>query len=95
MALYPFADMYSPPLVRAPRPVPARPREGVRPGEGRRARRLADGEGRRGKAAGAAGKAQGRTVINSAAVSDGMRGNWRENWVFRGGKALTASEKAR
>ena len=54
--MYPFSVRYSHPLVRARRPVPARPREGVRPGEGRRARRLAGGEGRRGKAAGGGGK---------------------------------------
>ena len=47
------------PLVRARRPVPARPREGVRPGEGRRARRLAGGEGRRGKGGGAAERREG------------------------------------
>ena len=58
------------PPVRARRPAPARPREGVRPGEGRRARRPAGGEAGAGKAAGAAGKARGRTVINSGAVSD-------------------------
>ena len=45
MALYPFSVRYSHPPVRAPRPVPARPRECVRPGEGRRARRLAGGTG--------------------------------------------------
>ena len=37
------------PLVRARRPVPARPREVARLGEGRRARRLAGSEGGRGK----------------------------------------------
>ena len=58
------------PLVRARRPSPARPREGVRPGEGRRARRLAGGEGGRGKAAGGGGKARGQTVVNSGSVSD-------------------------
>src|ERR1700722_12742206 len=81
------------PQPRARRPVPAWPREGVRPGEGRRARRLAGGEAGAGKAGGGGGKARGRTVINSAAVSDGMRGNWRGNRLFRGGKALTASER--
>lgn len=79
------------PLVRARWPAPARPSEGVRPGEGGRARSLAGGAGRRGKAAGAAGKARGRTVINSAAVSYQLRGNWPGNTRFRGGKALTVS----
>jgi hypothetical protein len=70
--------------VLSPWPVPAGPRpsgprEGVRPGEGRRARRLAGARAGAGKAAGVAGKARGRTVINSAAVSDGMRGNRRGN----------------
>jgi hypothetical protein len=62
--------------------VPAWPREGVRPGEGRRARRLAGGAG---KAAGGGGKARGRTVIKPAAVSYKLRGNWRENRLIRGG----------
>ena len=43
VALYPFSVRYSHPLVRPRKPVPAQPREGVRPGEGRRARRLAAG----------------------------------------------------
>jgi hypothetical protein len=85
----------APPPVRARLPAPARSREGVRPGEGRRARRPAAARAGAGKAAGGGGKARGRTVINSGAVSDGMRGNWRGNCLFRGGKALTASEKAR
>ena len=45
--------------MRARRPMPARPREGMRPGEGRRPRRLAGGESGAGKAADAAGKAFG------------------------------------
>src|ERR1700733_8077482 len=53
-----------------------RPREGVRPGDGWCAGRLAGARAGAGKAAGGGGKARGRTVINSAAVSDGMRGNW-------------------
>jgi hypothetical protein len=44
------------PLVRARRPVPARLREGVRPGEDRRARQRAGGTGGAGKAAGGGGK---------------------------------------
>ena len=41
--MYPCSLRSSPP-VRARRPAPTRPREGARPGEGRRARRLAGGE---------------------------------------------------
>ena len=58
VALYPCSIRYSPP-VRARRPVPARPREGVRPAEEERARRLAGGEGGRGKAAADDGKGDG------------------------------------
>jgi hypothetical protein len=54
------------PLVGARRPAPARPREGVRPGEGGRARRPAGGEAGAGKAVGGGGKAQGRTVAGIA-----------------------------
>jgi len=57
------------PPVRARLPAPARPRKGVRPGEGRRARWLAAARAGAGKAVGGGGKARGRTVINSGAVS--------------------------
>jgi hypothetical protein len=79
--LYPCTITYSP-LVRARRPVPARPREAcgqVRACErgGWRAAR-ADA----GKAAGD-GKVKGQTVINSVAVSDANRGIGEELAISR------------
>jgi hypothetical protein len=68
----------------------------VRAGEGRCARRLRTATAGAGKAADGSGKMRARTVKNSGARQEKeCREIGEEIDYFEGGKALTASEKAR